>query len=299
MKRVLFFTENNWVFGKIVNELVKHLYPEYDCDILDWSKAQQKGDMEWMQQKYDLFVSTPVGCFFLHDTYGVPIEKCYGHAHSDFDIVDALRRFPKQYFDRLRGYAAVSEFIAAQSVFRNVSRSAAVLPVGVSCSNYRRETSKQIAKLGYFGRMSRVDDFVDIKRGYLAKRVADKTPIQLVHNESVNFLVAEYLYHDVDLVIFCSTTEGNPYTALEACAAGIPVLGTSVGIFPSLTQKHAGILLPLPDDHFVDSAVRAIRSLQNEPDLYDYMCRAALAVSQTFDWSVIKHQWLTEFGRCT
>lgn len=299
MKRVLFFIENNWVFGKIVNELVKVLYPEYDCDILDWSKIQPKNDVGWMQQKYDLFVSTPVGCFFLHDTYGVPIEKCYGHAHSDFDIVDALRRFPKRYFDRLRGYGVVSHFIAQQSTFRNIGRAPTVLPVGVTCRNYERPVSQNVTRLGYFGRMARVDDTADIKRGYLAQRIADETPIPLVNRENVHFLVAEYLYRAVDLVIFCSTTEGNPYVAMEACAAGLPVLGTNVGIFPNLTAWGAGILLPMPDDDLVSTAVTAIRSLQNEPALYAQMSQAAKNLSRALDWSVVKQEWLTEFGRCT
>lgn len=299
MKRVLFFTENNWVFGKIFNELVKYLYPEYDCDILDWSKIQAQSDVKWMQQKYDLFVSTPVGCFFLYDTYGVPIEKCYGHAHSDFDLVDALRRFPKQYFDRLRGYGAVSRFISQQSDILKIDRKAAVLPVGVTCRNYERPQPVYPAKLGYFGRMSRVDDTSDIKRGYLARRVAEQTPIAFVNRENANFLVAEYLYQQVDLVIFCSTTEGNPYVAMEACAAGLPVLGTDVGIFSNLAVRRAGILLPTPEEDFVTTAVMAIRSLQEEPTLYSEMCQSAKTASRMFDWEIVKQEWLTEFGRCT
>lgn len=299
MKRVLFFIENNWVFGKIFNELVKHLYPEYDCDIFDWGKVQERENTDRMQQKYDLFFSTPVGCFFLHDTYGIPLERCYGHAHSDFDIVDALRRFPRNYFDQLRGYAGVSDPLRYVSFSHGIQRIPTVLPVGVTCANYQRQPPTQIAKLGYFGRMARKDGAFDIKRGYLAQAVAERAGLIFWNREHVPFFAADRLYHEVDLVVFCSLVEGNPYVAMEACAAGVPTLGTRVGIFPDIAAMGAGIALPMEENAFIDSAVNIIRSLQNEPDLYARMCQAALEVGKTFDWSIVKRTWIHELQRVT
>lgn len=299
MKRVLFFIENNWVFGKIFNELSKHIYPLYDCDIFDWGKVQEKENTDRMQQKYDLFFSTPVGCFFLHDTYGIPLERCYGHAHSDFDIVDARRRFPPEYFDRLRGYGVVSSPLRYVSFSHGVRRVPAVLPAGVTCANYQRTPPAKIARLGYFGRMTRKDGNFDIKRGYLAQTVAEKTQLEFWNREHVPFFVADRLYHEVDLVMFCSLVEGNPYVAIEACAAGIPTLGTAAGIFPDIANMGAGILLPMEEDAFVASAVKTISTLQNEPALYARMCENAAEVGKTFDWSVIKNTWIAEFQRVT
>jgi hypothetical protein len=292
MKRVLFYTENNWVFGKLFNELVKYLYPEYDCDILDWGKIQPREDTDRMQQKYDLFFSTPVGCFFLHDTYGIPLTRCYGHAHSDFDVVDAVRRFPLDYFNQLCGYAVVSRPLVGISFSHGVPRIPDILPVGVTCTNYRRPPATQIKKLGYFGRMSRQDNKFDIKRGYLAQRVAEQAKLTLWHREGVHFIVADRLYHEVDIVIFCSLVEGNPYVALEAMAAGLPVLGTDVGIFSELSKAGAGVILPFHEDAFVAHAVEAIHLLQAQPELYRIMSQAAITLSQQYDWSVIKEQWL-------
>lgn len=299
MKRVLFFIENNWVFGKIFNELVKNLYPEFDCDIFDWGAIQERENTDRMQQKYDLFFSTPVGCFFLHDTYGIPLDRCYGHAHSDFDVVDALRRFPREYFDRLRGYAVVSEPLRYVAFSHGVQRVPAVLPVGVSCASYQRAPSTKISKLGYFGRMQRKDGDFDIKRGYLARQVAEQTGLTLWNRELVPFFVADRLYHEVDLVMFCSLVEGNPYVAIEACAAGLPVLGTAAGIFPDIARAGAGIVLPMEEAAFLASANTVIRTLQNEPDMYACMCQAALEVGKTFDWAVIKKIWQREFRRYT
>lgn len=299
MKRVLFFIENNWVFGKIFNELLKHIYPEYDCDIFDWSKVQERENTDRMQQKYDLFFSTPVGCFFLHDTYGIPLDRCYGHAHSDFDIVDALKRFPRDYFDQLRGYAVVSEPLRYVSFSHGIQRVPSVLPVGVTVANYQRTPPTKIEKLGYFGRMSRKDGDFDIKRGYLAQTVAQQAELTFWNREYVPFFVADRLYQEIDLVMFCSLVEGNPYVAIEACAAGVPILGTRVGIFPDIANAGAGIMLPMEEDAFIASAVNIIRSLQNEPDLYARMCQAALEVGKTFDWSIIKRTWIRELQRAT
>lgn len=294
MKRVLFFIENNWVFGKIFNELVKHLYPEYDCDIFDWGKIQERENTDRMQQKYDLFFSTPVGCFFLHDTYGIPLDRCYGHAHSDFDIVDALRRFPREYFHKLRGYAVVSNPLRYVSFSHGIQRIPCVLPAGVTVANYQRPAPHKIEKLGYFGRLCRKDGDFDIKRGYLAQTVAERAGVTLWNREHVPFFVADRLYHEVDLVLFCSLVEGNPYVAIEACAAGVPVLGPAVGIFPDIANMGAGIVLPMEEDAFIASAVNIIQALQNEPELYARMCQAAAEAGKTYDWSVIKRTWTRE-----
>lgn len=298
MKRVLFYFEDNWVFGKIFREAAKYLYPEYDCDLLDWGHHYDPETIAGLQQKYDLFCSTPVGCFFLRDAYGIPLHKCYGHAHSDFDLVDALRRFPKRYFGDLCGFGAVSHYIVERARFRNIAREPELLPVGVTARNYQRPAPEQVRTLGYFGKLARVDDHADIKRGYLAKRVAEAVPLPLYHRENVHFLAAESLYHHVDLVIFCSTTEGNPYVVLEAAAAGLPVLGTAVGLFPEHCQQGAGILLPTPDDAFTTTAIRAIRALQNEPAQYDQMRQAALTAAQAYDWSAVVVEWRRAWSAC-
>lgn len=294
--RVLYFFENNWVFGKIFNELIKFLSPDIDGDFLCWTRLYSPLEAELLRDKYDLYVSTPVGCFFLHDTYGWPLEKCYAHVHSEFDIDDALQRFPAEYFTKLAGYSAVSSPIWRACVDRVTNRTPMLLPVGVTTANYIREPSTQIRRLGYFGRMSRSDHGQpDIKRGELARAVAEQTGLEFYQHENVHFLAADQLYKHVDLVMFCSTTEGNPYVALEAAAAGVPILGTPVGIFPALAKTGAGVLLPLDADQLVAEAVGHIRRLQDDPDAYAKMSRAGRRASAAFDWVNIKALWIEEF----
>lgn len=300
MPRIVFFVENNWVFGKIFNELIKHLFPVYDGDIMDWSRYLSPEERLYLNAKYDLFFSTPVGCFFLHDQYGTPLERCYGHAHSEFDIDDALRRFPREYFDRLGGYGAVSAAIVQKSVRAQVSRIPTLLPVGVTAKNYRRNPARTgVTTLGYLGRKARHDAptdttaaDIDIKRGYLAERVAAATGVTLVQREQIAFSLVDQVYTDLDLVIFCSLTEGNPYMALEAMAAGIPVLGTEVGLFPELTLTGGGLILPTEPDALVHHATAMIMALQRDTRLYDLMRQAAAVEGARRDWAVLKPQWL-------
>jgi glycosyltransferase involved in cell wall biosynthesis len=181
------------------------------------------------------------------------------------------------------------------------SRTPVILPVGLTTANYRREPSTRIRRLGYFGRMSRSDHGgLDLKRGYLAQEVAARTGLEFYQRENLHFLAADQLYQSVDLVMFCSTTEGNPYVALEAAAAGVPTLGTPVGIFPALATNGAGILLPLDPAALVEEAVRRIEELQHDHDTYLYMSHAAQRNVAAFNWSQIRKLWMDEFkSACT
>lgn len=296
--RVFYFLENNWVFGKIFNELIKFLHPDIDGDLYCWTRLCSSEESEFLRDKYDLYFSTPVGCFFLHETYGWPLEKCYAHAHSEFDLDDALARFPREYFDKLAGYGAVSFPIQQASVNRGISRSPALLPVGVTAANYQRPMSSEIKRLGYFGRMARSDhDQPDLKRGYLAQRVAQEAGLEFYNREHLHFLAVDRLYREVDVVMFCSTTEGNPYVAIEAAAAGVPVLGTAVGMFPVIAQAGGGVILPTEEDVFVAAAVTWLNKFMAEPAVYQQMSAAAVEVGRMFDWSVVVPWWREELSR--
>lgn len=296
--RILYFLENNWVFGKICNELIKFLHPDIDGDVLCWTRLYLAEEAALLRDKYDLYYSTPVGCFFLHDVYGWPLEKCFAHAHSEFDLEDALRRFPPEYFDKLAGFAAVSTAIVDASERVGVPRVPTIMPVGVTFANYVRPRSESVTRLGYFGRMHRSDDGKpDLKRGYLAQRVAEQAGMEFYQRENFHFLAADRLYRNVDVVIFCSTTEGNPYTAIEAAASGVPILGTPVGLFPALASGGGGVVLPMDEEGFVSEAVTWLNRLRSSPELYQHMSDLAVETGRLFDWSVVAPLWRDEFRR--
>lgn len=300
MKRVAFYFEDRWVFAKIFNELRKHLYPAYDCDLVDWGAYLQPPASQYLKDKYDLFVSTPFGCFFLHEQYGIELRHCYAHLHSEYDVADILQLYPKarEYFAQVGGYGAVSEFLVECSARHGLARRPELLPVGVTAANYYRPPPTEIKKLGYFGKLHRVDRAVmeaDLKRGYLAQRVAREAGVELVHHENIPYPLIDQAYKQVDGVIFCSLSEGNPYSALEGCAAGLPVFGPAVGVFRELAAQGAGVVLPTEEDAFVAAAVECIQQLNSTAGLLPVVCQHAAHIGQTRDWSGLAPRWRQAF----
>jgi glycosyltransferase involved in cell wall biosynthesis len=303
VQRVLFFIHDGWVFGKIHHELVKLLYPQYACDVLCWTRRYSDQDMQHISQKYDLFVSTPDGCTTLHNYYNIPHCQMIAVVHQDYDIYSTLEhtnfRLTIPEFDLLAGYAVICPLLVNISFSYGISRIPTVLPIGVFSDMYEREPSTTVNRIGYFSSFCRKDrGELDIKRGYLAHRVAEQSGVELVTQESTHFLAADRLYRDVDLVLFCSLIEGNPYPALEAFASGLPVLGTNVGRFADLSSSGGGFILPFEDDLFVAAAVDRIKLLQNNAELYSQMSAAAKQKSVEFDWYTLKEQWLQFLNDC-
>lgn len=305
MRRILFFIDSEWAFGNIHNSLRKCLYPEYDCDVLCWSKSYTAETFKYLNDKYDLFWSTPAGAFALHQRYGVPNEKLVGLAHHDFDISSPVEQSrannnnyigsPKQFAD-IRGFAVVGKKLLTTSLAYGISRLPAVLPMGVHTRDYVRPMSPDIKRIGYFGRAERFDhrDF-DSKRGKLAIEVAKLTGLELFapqFTQDVHYLATSQMYRDIDLLMFCSLQEGQPCTAYEALAAGVPVLGTAAGVFDELAQYGGGGVLPYDEREFVAQAVEVIEALKADHSLYAKMHAAALSTSRMFDWAVLKPVWL-------
>lgn len=306
MRRILFFVDSEWAFGNIHNSLRKCLYPEYDCDLLCWSKVYTAETFKYLIDKYDLFWSTPAGAFALHSSYGVPNEKLVGLAHHDFDIsspieksrADQLNGYvgsPKHFAD-LRGFAVVGKKLLTTSIAYGVSRLPTILPMGLHTREYVRPMSTEVKRMGYFGRLERFDhrDF-DSKRGRLAIAAAEKTGMTLYapqFQKDIHYLATSQMYRDIDLLMFCSLQEGQPCTAFEALASGVPVLGTAAGVFDELAEFGGGGVLPYDENAFLEQAVEVIQALQADHALYAKMHEAALATSKNFDWAVLKPTWL-------
>lgn len=301
MTRVLFFIHNGWVFGKIHNELIKVLYPDLHCDILCWSQTYNATEMALLRDKYDLFVSTPEACFMLHKRHGIPYDKLVAVVHQDWDIFNPIERLnvPREEFSKLAGYAVICPLLVNISFSYGIGRVPHILPVGVFCEQYERPMSERVQRLGYFGRWERKDrGDLDIKRGRLVHRVAEVSGMEFAQCESVHFLAADRLYRDIDLVMFGSLIEGNPYVAIEAAAAGVPVLGTATGLFPEIAQTGAGAVLPFEEDKFVAEAVEVIQALQADHNLYAQMSLAAKECGKGFDWSILGPVWRDYFLTC-
>ena len=71
------------------------------------------------------------------------------------------------------------------------------------------------------------------------------------------------VYADLDIVVCCSRNEGTPVSVIEACAAGVPVVGTKVGGMPDIiTDGVNGFLVQTGD---VEALAAAIARLIADP----------------------------------
>lgn len=298
MKKVLFYYHSDWVFGKIHSELTKALYPDIYCDLLCWDKKVSNEEMKLLDSKYDFFVSLPDRCFELNFKYGIPAHKLIGMLHSDWDIFrpTCLANLDRNLFTQLRGYTAICPMLVNSSISHGISRVPDLLKIGLFTENYKKPTSQQIANLGYMQVFFRSDYGFDIKRGNLVKNVAELTGLNFVHRNDLGYLSVDKAYSNIDLYMFASLTEGNPYAALEAFAAGIPVLGTDTGIFKELVKSGGGKILPFKDHRYIEEAYKTIKYLQNNFDCYIDMSNKAVEESQKFDWSILRNDWISYFN---
>jgi glycosyltransferase involved in cell wall biosynthesis len=77
-----------------------------------------------------------------------------------------------------------------------------------------------------------------------------------------------------DVLAVSSASEGSPNVVLEAMAAGVPVVATSVGGIPELvTDKRTGLLVPPSEPKAMASAINLLFS---DPDLAKALARNAL-----------------------
>ena len=83
----------------------------------------------------------------------------------------------------------------------------------------------------------------------------------------------EVFYREADLVVLTSKNEGTPLTILEAMAAGVPVLSTSVGGVPDLLADNRGLMAP----HDVPQFAAAMDRLAGDPSLRARMAEAGRA----------------------
>jgi len=292
MKKVLFFIHNGWVFGKIHNELIKALHPDIYCDIACWNNQYTHKDFDLFLKKYDYIMSIPYGCFLIHERYGVPLERTIGVLHQDCDVYNPVREGKKDWFDSLGGYAAIAPLLQNVSLSHGVGRIPSLLRIGTFQNQYPKNNSSELKNIGSFAKSQRIDQGYDVKRGHLIDVIAEKTNLQLIKSESVNFLAVEQMYNQIGLVIFASLVEGNPYPMLEAFSCGIPVLGTPTGIAPEYLKNGGGKILSLNEEGFIYKAVYEIEKMKADSSYYRSLCNESYEIGKSIDWSIIRNEWI-------
>jgi lipopolysaccharide/colanic/teichoic acid biosynthesis glycosyltransferase/glycosyltransferase involved in cell wall biosynthesis len=83
------------------------------------------------------------------------------------------------------------------------------------------------------------------------------------------------VYADLDVLVISSRNEGTPVAAIEAMAAGCPVVATAVGGVPDLVEDGVTGLLVPPGD--AAGLGEAVLTMLGDPELVERMTRAARA----------------------
>jgi len=101
----------------------------------------------------------------------------------------------------------------------------------------------------------------------------------------IDFIPAEelaYAYASADIFVFPSTTETLGLVALEANAAGLPVVGVAArGLITTIKPGETGFLYP-PGD--VDQAASHLASLVNDSELRKRISKSARADVEQWSW---------------
>jgi len=90
--------------------------------------------------------------------------------------------------------------------------------------------------------------------------------------------VSEY-YEMADLMVISSVSEGSPNVLLEAMAAGVPVVATSVGGIPEIARDQEEALLVPPRDP--EAMARAIAVLLSDNDTAGRLAATARSLAAT------------------
>lgn len=296
MKKILFFIENNWAFGRIHNDLIKCLYPDIHCDIIDWRVSYRYDDFSHFMNTYDYVITTPHGGMTLTKSYNLPASKIIiiAHSNSDFQHILFTHNLGKEFFEQFKGYAVISPILRTLSIAHGIKRLPQLLQIGCFNNIHIKNNSKQLKKIGYVGATHRAfeEEKIDIKRGHLIAKIAEKVNLPLVQHKDLYFLCSTSMYCDFDILMFSSLTEGLPTVLLEAFSSGIPVIGTDTGVFPDLAKSGGGIILPFEENEYINQAVDTLNELKNNPEKYQHMSMCALEKAREHDWSIAKASWI-------
>lgn len=98
------------------------------------------------------------------------------------------------------------------------------------------------------------------------------------------------LSENFDIFINTTNIDNTPVSVMEAMALGLPVVSTNVGGVPFLIEhKKEGLLVPPNDPKFMAST---IFELLEKPDLVENLTINARSKVETFDWKIVKNQWV-------
>lgn len=273
---VAIWSEDGWALGRIHSGVVKHLSDKFDFTIYDWGDREKNAKLwnggEW--NKYDILLGNSGIVNLLKSSgnlsYDLPsemLEKMVAVLHTP--LSDHTIYHEKITLDGPL-YCGITEEIA------NKHNLPDIVKIGVDTDIfYPTRQIKQIKKIGFIGWNNPVT--ADIKRPEMFLEIADAADLEPVFITGKDYRLGREIYDDIDLLIYCSTSEGVATGIAEAAACKIPVISTMVG--------YAKELKNICTFSTVDAAVNLINYFNNDPF---YL---SVYVDKLYDEVVAKYSW--------
>lgn len=291
--RIVFYTEPEWAFGVIHNELTKYLFVHgINSTVLSWHKNYSVDEIQELSNNINYFVANPYGIAKLIDGFGIPPEKCIVVAHAVRDLHD-LMTFSEDNRKRLHAYGVVSDWLLEQSVLLNMDIHPTVVSIGINYESFFSEPSRELKTVGYAGTISPHAIHSHIKRFELIKKVTEKVNLPLTtattyHN---SYVTMQGYYKTVDAVIVASTEEGAGLPALEASAAGKLVISTPVGIWLK-KSNGTGHTVPIDQELFLKETEKILTYYKFNSESYRETCLQTQKHAKLYDWSNVIEHWV-------
>ena len=296
MKRIAFFTYNEWAFGSIHKGLIKELYKNgIDSNIIDWNISYSREEFNAFMDTYDVFVTVPGNAITALLSYGVPYSSIIAIAHGRYDIQFGISEGND--FNALRAYGGVSLDLSHFSQQNGINKEFHVVRNGINFDEFYRPPAEELDVIGYSGAVEKINQYEEVKdwkRGYLVQDIATKTNTKLHLPTKRSHLAMAAYYKDVDCLMVSSTEqESCGLPLMEAAAAGRLPISTITGINRDFVRP-TGVLLPMEEKQFVLSGVDAINTLKRDTALFTELCTKAQEFARMYyDWSAVIDNWIT------
>ena len=300
MKRVLFYTENNWAFGSIHNALCKELY-RYGIysNLLDWKLKYTKKEFDLLNEKYDFFVTMPPAVLELHYNYGIPLEKIIAIAHGQWDVLLAKQQADIDFYPKLHKFAVISQVLKDKCNEWGISVDPVISKLGLHFDLFYNKPSNCLTRVGYGG-ANEINNFFgqEIKRPKLIERAVNKVDgIELIKHEFYNYMCMPSYYKSIDCIIMSSIEEAGGLPMMEGAAAGKLCLGTPVGYFTENSAKGGGIQVSLEENLFVNEVTEILNFYKNNPEEYRKKCLDIQEYARyNYDWKYVIDSWIELFN---
>ena len=293
--KIAFYTYDEWAFGSIHKGLCKELYKRgIQADVINWSRSYTQEEFKYIDDTYDVFVTTPCNSPTNLHNYGVDWSKMILIAHGREDI-QMGDEFDIPYH-QLKSFAVITNNLVELARSYGIRGDIPVVQNGVSFDTFYREPSYSLETIGYaskFSRGNKYDGIDDWKRGGLVKVISKITSTPILQMDEMTHLAMPGYYGAVDCLMLASTiNESCGLPLLESAAAGRVPISTLVGINLDM-EEPTGYILPMDEEGYVNEGVKLISGLKNNPIVYRRKCLEAQEYAKEYyDWPKVIDKWI-------